>query len=473
MVNFYNYIHNTLVESQGDELIFWPGPDHSRGLTNGDLLQQVSNFRYLLQPHLQPGATVLLAIPASVDSINAVLAIQSIGAVAVIPPAKAGLMVLLSTIKKQHIKVVVGKKKAGVLPYFLLKLIGIKYLYVDHTLKRSTTWQPQQVLPEQPALVTYSSGTTGEPKGIFRSHQVFSAQHLLIKKLFPADKGLRDFPLFPNVILHNLASGLVSILPDIPGFQMAALDPARIIAQLESQRIERLTGNVFYLKNLLRFLKDATWSFPSVMTVVIGGAPVPLDLIPALRPYFPEASFYIVYGSSEAEPIAIRQVNALPEDPLNGYAVGTPVEELEFRICRTVNIQTPAGSFSAGEIEVKGKHVATTKAGGWLSTGDIGYLSTENKLFLTARIGNEKAHQGIMHFQIEHLLVIQTGVHQAAAIAEEEGFKIFVQGQLGKVEIQQILYTHFSPEIIKSISLIAQIPMDNRHYSKVLYHKLK
>ncbi|HMI04705.1 MAG TPA: AMP-binding protein [Pedobacter sp.] len=473
MVNFYNYIHATLNESQDNELIFWPGLDGSRGLSNRNLLQHISNFRHLLQLHAAPGAPVLLAIPASVDSINALLAIQSIGAVPVIPPAKAGIKVLLSTIKKQHIKVIIAAKKPGVLLHLILKLIGLKYLYVNHTVKRSMTWQPEQVPPDQPALITYSSGTTGEPKGIFRSHQVFSAQHLLIKKLFPADKGSRDFPLFPNVILHNLASGLVSILPDIPGFQMVSLDPARVIAQLESQQVARLSGNVFYLKSLINFLKGSIRSFASVKTVVIGGSPVPLDLVHALRPYFPHAAFYIIYGSSEAEPIAIRQVDTLPEDPLNGYAVGIPCKELEFRISRPVVIHTSSGSFNAGEIEVKGKHVATTKEGGWLNTGDIGYLTPDGQLYLTARIGNEKPHQGIQHFQIEHLLVLQPGVQQAAAISDSDGFKILVQGQLGKEEVQQILSAHFSPGIIKSIELVAQIPVDNRHHSKVLYHKLK
>jgi acyl-CoA synthetase (AMP-forming)/AMP-acid ligase II len=473
VVNFYNYIHATLNELQDDKLVFWPDLNSSNGLSNSDLLQRISNFRHLLQLHVQPGAAVLLAIPASVDSINALLAIQSLGAIPVIPPAKASTKVLLSTIKKQGIKVVIAAKKPGVIGYLILKLMRLKYLYIDHGVNRSTTWQPEQVPPDQPALITYSSGTTGEPKSIFRSHQVFSAQHLLIKKLFPAQKGSRDFPLFPNVILHNLASGLVSILPDVPGFQMINLDPARVIEQLASQQVARVSGNVFYFKKLIGYLRDKQQSFSTVNTVVIGGSPVPLDLVPALRPYFPLAAFYIIYGSSEAEPIAIRQVIGSPEDPLNGYAVGMPCKELEFRLSRPVAIHTPNGSFHAGEIEVKGEHVATTKEHGWLSTGDIGYLTLEGQLYLTARIGNEQPHQGIQHFQIEHLLVLQPGIRQAAVISGNDGFRIMVEGDVNKEKIQQVLYTYFSREIIKSTEVVAQIPVDSRHHSKVLYHKLK
>jgi acyl-CoA synthetase (AMP-forming)/AMP-acid ligase II len=474
VANFYNYIHNTLNEAEDDELVFWPDQDKTAGLKNKDLLQHISNYRYLLQPHVQPGEPVLLAIPASIASINALLAIQSIGAIPVIPPAKAGIKVLLSTIKKQNIKVVIIRKKPGVLFYLFLKLAGLKYLYLNNTIDSSNLiWQPAAVPPDQPALITYSSGTTGESKGIFRSHRVLSAQHLLIKKLFPAEKKRRDFPLFPNVILHNLASGVASILPDIKGFQVTNLNPERIVFQLESHQIETLTGNVFYFKRIAEHLKDHPQSFPKVKILGIGGSPVPENLVPALKPYFPNAVFCIIYGSSEAEPIAIRAVQEQMENPLNGFAVGIPCEELEFRVSRSSEIHTPNGSYAAGEIEVKGQHVATLKEDGWLSTGDIGYLTPENKLYLTARIGNERPHQGIQHFQIEHLLVLQEGIQQAAAISVDDGFLILVQGSVSREDVLGILNSSFSPDIIKSIELMAQIPVDNRHQSKVLYHKLK
>lgn len=475
MINFYNYIHAVLNEAEHDELIFWPNPDMDKtaGLSNKDFLQSISNYRHLLQQYAQTGQPVLLAIPASVNSISALLAIQSIGAIPIIPPAGADTGVILSTIKKQNIKVVIAGKKPGLLFKWFTKLAGLKYLYLNNMAASDTEWEPVQVPPKQPALITFSSGTTGEPKGIYRSHQVLSAQHLLIKKLFPADKKLRDFPLFPNVILHNLASGIASILPDIPGFQVARLNPESVVSQLATLYVERLTGNVFYFKRLIEYLNDHPQTFITVKFLGIGGSPVPEDLVPALRPYFPNAVFYIIYGSSEAEPIAIREVREAAENPVNGFFVGIPCEELEFRISRPAEISTPNGTYTSGEVEVKGAHVATLKPDGWLSTGDIGYLTPDKKLYLTARIGNERAHQGTQHFQIEHLLVLQPNVQQAAAIADVDGFRILIQGAISKEEVQSLLDANFPAGIIKSIDNTKEIPVDNRHQSKVLYHKLK
>ncbi|QNK62729.1 AMP-binding protein [Pedobacter sp. PAMC26386] len=475
MINFYSYIHAILEKDENEELIFWPDANmnEASGLSNKELLQYISNYRYLLKQCVSPAESVLLAIPSSIASISALLAIQSIGAIPVLPPAKPSIQTFLSVIKKQKINVVITKKRIGVLLYLYLKLAGIKQLYLSHANNYNTVWQPVLVPPDQPALITYSSGTTGSPKDIYRSHRVLSAQHLLIKKLFPADKKQRDFPLFPNIILHNLASGVASILPNISGFLVAHLNPAKIVEQLQDQQVDTLTGNVFYFKSIIDYLKKHPRFFPSVKTLCVGGSPVPEDLIPALKAYFPTAAHYIIYGSSEAEPIAIRNVQGLIENPLNGYPVGTPCEDLDLRISRTVDIQTPHGVYPAGEIEVRGRHVATLKSDGWLSTGDIGYLTSENNLYLTARIGNEHAYQGIQHFQIEHLLVLRPGIQQAAAINVDNGFRVFIQGKISSTEVKNILDASFPPEIIKNICFIDKIPVDNRHQSKILYHKLK
>lgn len=476
MINFYNYIHATLREAESDELIFWPQPDSetTEGLSNKALHERISNYRELLKGRVQPGHTVLLAIPASIQAISALLAVQSMGAIPVLPPAKPDLRTLLSVIRKQKIRIVLIEKKSSFIIRTALKFLGAKCLYPTAQLTAADQcWEPAQVPPYQAALISYSSGTTGKPKGIYRSHRVLSAQHLLIKKLFPAEKKHRDFPLFPNVILHNLASGLTSILPAIPGFQVNRLNPADVITQLEKLNVQRLTGNVFYFRKLLNHLNEPARNFPTVKLVGIGGSPVPEDLVPALRPLFPNADFYIIYGSSEAEPIAIRQVNGTVEDPLKGFAVGSPCEDLDFRITATTAIQTPEGAFVAGQIEVRGSHVAAKRNDGWLNTGDIGYLDHQKRLYLTARIGNETAHKGIQHFQIEHLLILQPGIDQAAAISTDHGFHVFIQGPIQEKKVWEILKANFPAGLIVSIAFKNQIPVDQRHQSKVLYHKLK
>lgn len=471
MINFYNVIHTALTKPGIRELII-PADPQQPAITNQQLLQSISNYRYLLQQHVLPGAAVLLAIPVSAESISALLAIQSLGAIPVLPPAKSELSAMLKLLKSQKIKVIIAKEQMQLQMGSELAAAGIQCLFLKQETQRETNWEVVLVDPDQPALVTFSSGTTGEPKSILRSHRVIAAQHLILKKVFPPQADLRDFPIFPNVILHNIAAGITTVVPAIPGFQMGQLNPEHIIQQLSAQNIGTLMGNVFYFRTILACLKAHRQVFPKVMQIGVGGSPVPEDLLPELRLYFPEAESYIIYGSSEAEPIAVRKINGTAKNPINGYCVGKPVQTLELRINETAIIHTEAGTFNSGEIEVRGPHVATTHPDGWLRTGDIGYLSADQELYLTARIGNEKAHLGIQHYQIEHLLTLHHQVVQVAAIAAEDGFDIFIQGSIAQEEATRILTKNFPAALINNIQFQTEIEVDNRHHSKILYHKI-
>ena len=471
MINFYNVIHTMLTRPGIRELII-PADPQELPITNQELLQNISGYRYLLQQHVVPGDSVLLAIPVSSVSISALLAIQSIGAIPVLPPASSDLPALFKLLKSQKINVIIAEEQMHQQLGAELAAAGIHCLFLKQETSRETDWEAVLVNPDQPALVTFSSGTTGEPKSVLRSHRVITTQHQILKKVFTPQTDLRDFPIFPNVILHNIAAGITTVVPGIPGFQMSQLKAENIIMQLSAQHIGTLTGNVFYFRSILAYLKAHPQSFPKVRQIGIGGSPVPEDLLPELRLYFPETEFHIIYGSSEAEPIAVRKINGTAKNPINGYCVGKPVETLELRINEAVTVHTAGGTFNSGEIEVRGAHVATSHQDGWLRTGDIGYLSADKELYLTARIGNEKAHQGIQHYQIEHLLILHHQVVQVAAIAAEDGFDIFIQGTLTHQEAERILDKNFSPGLINSVQFQTEIQVDNRQHSKILYHKI-
>ena len=162
----------------------------------------------------------------------------------------------------------------------------------------------------------------------------------MLKEIFPPWPGQRDFPLFPNVLLHNLAAGTTSVLPALPWADLAAFSPARIARQLLTQAVETLTGNVFYFQRLLPVLQEQPGGFPLVRAVGIGGSPVPEWLPHALQIVFPNATIYLIYGSSEAEPIAVRPVTGAGQNPTQnpaqnpalGYAVGPVHPSLELHL---------------------------------------------------------------------------------------------------------------------------------------------
>lgn len=475
MLNFYSHIHQTLT-AQGDQpLVVWPQEGNLPPLsfTGKEIHLKVSAYRAALKK-IRPGDKVLLLLAVDMDMVCGLLAVQSMGAVPVLPPSKPSLKSIWSIVFQQGTRAIFVNREVPRIGSLLAALAGRPIIRAGGLTAGTSDWQPAPVHPDQPALISHTSGSTRQSKAVYRSHRVLTAQHEALKEVFPPWPGQRDFPLFPNIILHNLACGTTSILPPIKGFRLEALAPSVVVDQMVQQQVETMTGNVYYFRRLAQHLAKHPQPFPSLRAVGIGGSPVPELLLGHLKRLFPSASCYVIYGSSEAEPISVRKVSGPPPHPLQGFAVGEVYKGLEIRMDPIGSIRIPGGEeYPTGEIRVKGAHVAATTEKGWHGTGDYGYFGKDGQLYLTGRRGNEAIHGGLQHYQVEHLLLHTPGVEQAAARSGEQGFTVYVQGTVEKSAIRELLDTHIPPGIINRIEIVAQVPMDSRHFSKVLYEKLK
>lgn len=471
--NFYENIYHTLTRNPGEVFIVWP----RRGLpperfTGKTVLDLVSFYQGVLKnKKIGEGDMVLLAMPLSFNLICGLLAVMASGAIPVLPPAGATPKSLLHLVRKGPVKGVLVLGSGNFLQKLILKCLGSKLISLQDPGSHSGPWEsPHMVNPLQPALVTHSSGSTGLYKTIRRSHQVLQAQHQALKVAFPSFSGQKDFPLFPNILLHNLTVGTRSIIPDLLGFDLLKMKPALLLQQIQDEQISTLTGNVFYFRKLLNDLERNPVEFPAVRQLGIGGSPVPEMVLKGLRKFFINTTIYVIYGSIEAEPIAIREVKG-EQDPSIGYGVGKFHPSLQWRIKEIGFLSVKGKKYSAGEIEVKGAHVAVP-AGEWLRTGDFGYVNEEEKLFLTGRRGNEKICSGVQHYQAEHILQHLEGVEKVAAIAGKNGFVVYLQGS-ASVEMAWAALDNVFPEgTVSEIHKRENIPTDARHHSKILYRKV-
>ena len=475
-VNYYRFIDQTLRRTPDKVCLIWPeGSGPAQEITGRMLLSQVAAYRALLhRSGVGPGDAVLLASPVSRPIITLLLAIMAHGAIPVLPPASATIPTLLRLLFRHRVRGLVLARKLPVVAGWLLRLRGIRLIPVrDIAPDASGAWAlPTAVSPDQPALISHSSGSTGIPKAIRRSHRVLTAQHNALEHAFPAWSGQRDLPLFPNILLHNLATGTTSILPDLAGFRLTALQPEVIIRQITSQQAGTMTGNVFYFRQLLACLHSHPQIFPAVRAIGIGGSPVPDNLCLALKPFFPEATIYIIYGSSEAEPITVRAVHDDMPDPAMGYNVGTIHPAIAVKIDPMGQINGPAGeTCTVGEILVRGAHVAAP-AGTWLATGDFGYLRNDRSLILTGRKGNETIRSGVQHYQIEHVLYHVPGVDRVAARSTAAGFTVFVEGTASADTLRHALQLNFPDTTADRILFRDSLPVDDRHQSKIRYEQL-
>jgi acyl-coenzyme A synthetase/AMP-(fatty) acid ligase len=471
--NFFRRIHTSLHTNPEKVLLRWAGED----FTGFEILAQINQYRNALKiHHIQANQKILLAVPVSAAVIFMVLALIAHGAVPVFPPAKASSLQILQLFKKLNIRSIV-LQKSKVWISFLLSLFGIKIIPIFGSRLLCGLCLPElphesiNVPPTQPALLTHTSGSTGKVKSITRSHAVLSAQHLALAQAFPAFEGQRDFPLFPNILLHNLSAGVLSVMPDIPQFQLKNLVPEKIIRQIESEVINTLTGNVFYFDRLLTYLQQNQQKITGVKAIGIGGSPVPECLLVQIKEYFVNAEVYVIYGSSEAEPIAIRQVKKI-ELAYKGYCVGKVSPQIDLEIETQGRIKVGEKHYSVGEIKVQGNHVALAGRK-HLYTGDFGYLDDSGQLFLTGRKGNETLLKNIQHYQIEHTLCNLAGVSKVAAVARNQNFEVYIVSCLSEDILRATLDSRFPQDLISRFHFRAHLPMDNRHHSKILYNRLR
>jgi acyl-CoA synthetase (AMP-forming)/AMP-acid ligase II len=455
------------------------------------------------------GAPVLLAHPGSPELVAALLAVLGLGAVPVLPPAGASAPALYQLLKTERIRLAVVAPGTRHRVGWLGWLLGCRCVAAPAPTGYEAA--PGFDMPTlrlvdagQPALISYSSGSaSGRPTAVRRSHRVLQTQHEALRQQFPPWAGQRDFPLFPNVILHNLAVGARSIVPDLPLGKLAQLDPARIVAQLATERVETLTGNVFYFTALVAHLRLHPATFPAVRALGIGGSPVPESLLAALRPCFPRAVCHVIYGASEAEPIAVRTVAGPALDPRLGYCVGQPHAALETQLRQPQPVWQPAAApesvtaggyqaargqpfftaladesptYQSGEILVRGSHVATPNGPeSWLATGDFGYFDAAGQLWLTGRRGAARLVRGVGHYQLEHYLRHLPGVAQVAALPRADGtaFDVFFAGMTTAEGIRAAADAAFGPGLLGCVEQRVQLPVDGRHFSKLRYDLIR
>ncbi len=493
--SYYARIHAALLAHPTAQVLVWPGAlpsDPPTRYTAADVLGQVSHARrYLRAQGVRPGHRVLVAVPVGPPLVAALLAILALGAVAVLPPAGAGWLTRLRLpgLAGATAAVVTGRPRLA--RRWLARRLGVRLLTAPsaelalpgHS-AALPTWGPAAVPPDQPALISHSSGsTTGRAKPIFRTHAVLAAQHAALQKAFPPWPGQRDFPLFPNILLHNLAlpGGVCSVLPAVPWRYVPAFDPARVAAQLVSERIETLTGNVTYFRRLLPALRALPpGALRHVRAVGIGGSPVPETLAQALRVLFSGADVVIIYGSSEAEPIATRPLTASPTDPRQGYCVGLLAAGIELDMLSAgFALALPDGSaVPIGEVRVRGAHVARppgAAVGAWLATGDFGYRDATGALWLTARRGNTATVRGCQHYLLEHVAQHVPGVGRVAARPTDSGFRVWVEGTDAALAPAVLTALGAAFTALKGhlqVRLQARLPVDGRHHAKIRYDQL-
>ena len=284
---------------------------------------------------------------------------------------------------------------------------------------------------EELLVLPYSSGTTGLPKGVLLSHQVFVANNIQFLSAIRATDEDRFLIFLPFYHIYGLMLMGAAVHGGIRMVVMERFDMAETLRLIVEQRITIVFAVPPVLLAMASKPDIGTVDWSSVKMFMVGAAPTP----PELARRFKELTGVKVvqgYGLTEAGPIT--HLNPVHDDTrLTIDTAGLPCNDTEQKI---VDIETgerelPAGE--VGEVIVRGPQLmlgywnapdstAAALRNGWLYTGDIGRLDAEGFLTITDRKKEMIKYKGfgIAPAEIEALLFEHPAVADCAVIGKPD-----------------------------------------------------
>jgi long-chain acyl-CoA synthetase len=310
---------------------------------------------------------------------------------------------------------------------------------LGHLVSRYAGRQPPPVTvsPEDVALLTYTSGTTGDPKGAMNTHAnvVFNA-HVIRDwlGLTAEDVCLAGAPLFHITgLIGHVAVAMLTSMPMVLGYRF---EPATMIELTERHRA---TFTVLAITAYTAMMNDPSaraGDLSSLTKVYSCGSPIPVSTVERFER---EVGPYIhnIYGLTEttAPSHAVPYGRRAPVDPVSGaLSIGVPVSSTVARIIDENGDDAPVGEL--GEIAVSGPGVvpgywkrpeATRQAmpGREMRTGDVGFMDPEGWFYLVDRKKDLIIASGykVWPREVEDALLAHDAVHEAVVIGVPDEYR--------------------------------------------------
>lgn len=287
--------------------------------------------------------------------------------------------------------------------------------------------------PDGLAMLQYTGGTTGRPKGVNLTHRSIAFNVSQREGILPSrqdiERVLCAVPLFHSygmgmgLFLSLYARGCLIVLP--------RYHPAEVLSKVETERITVLLGNPTMFVGLMSHERFTSTDWRSVYRCYSGSAPLPLETLNRWKEST-GATICEGYGQTEAGPILTYN----PPDRTRPGSVGIPLPETEIVIVDTVTGDQVLECGEQGEIRARGQQIMSgyhnqpdatkeTLRDGWLHTGDIGRFDSDGYLYIQDRKKDLVIVGGFNVYprEIDEVLFEHPSVVDAAAIGVPDDYR--------------------------------------------------
>lgn len=500
-------------------------------ITYRDFNDKVSIFGgNLLRLGIKKGDRVIIFVAISPELYISIVGLQRIGAIPVLIDSLAR--------KEQLGEILQNSQPKGIIaPLEFLKAFGINLDFFGIQTRISTNTYSEEentisfnkllkgkakkIVPVEQndtALITYTTGSSGTPKGANRTHRFLAAQHYALKRLFPYSSNDIDLPVFPVFTLNNIASGISTVIPAIDISKPTQKDSQTLFFQIKECGVNSMTLAPSSFRNLATYCIAKNILLNKISRVLTGGAPISETDILRFMKIAPSSKNWILYGSTEVEPISYIESQEMISINIPKWTNITKIGVNVGKIDKELNhkfINIEAGNFDenvkvkkievkegeVGELIVAGENVcqeyyknedafSRTKIKDengmvWHRTGDLARIDKGGFLWIVGRKHNVIKQGTEYFFPVRPEIILKDLPHivNAAYLSIEHNGKnsIFVVVTLKRKDgaIEELCRKKITKVFKKEnlpldeIVLMEEIPMDVRHHSKVDYNKLR
>lgn len=294
--------------------------------------------------------------------------------------------------------------------------------------------------PTEPAVILYTSGTTGRPKGATLTHKsmIASAQAQRDHTDFgPDNVQITCMPL--NHVGGITCAITACLIGGGEAVMLPAYSPEGALKAIAQYGGTNFGGVPTMWKLMIDHPSFAQYDTSTLREAVIGGSNAEPTLCREITEAFPGVHLFNLYGLSESSGAAVLSAQEDTLDDVSKY-IGVPIGGVEARIVDLTGevlgpgeegeLQLRCDGVAAGYWEMPDESAATFSADGWLSTGDMAVMTDDGHIALRGRLKEMYVQGGynVYPVEVENLLTS----HPAVAMAAGIGIPDEVLGEVGR-----------------------------------------